>query len=167
MYLLKLGSYAIIFSDCYYYSRFQSLVLNWRISSSLSKNWPHPCTRRSNKGWRTVFRQHLMITHQKESEKLGMVCKIRWLDQISVSYSCSSQEWYYIYLIRRLTSQYGWVFLQVGPKYNSMSKNTQPYWLVNRLIRCLLYDCFLLTFIKSLLFFIHTKIARFCLISWN
>ena len=53
------------------------------------------------------------------------------------------------------------------PKYNSTSKNTQPYWLVNRLIRCLLYDCFLLTFIKSLLFFIHTKIARWCLICWN
>ena len=47
------------------------------------------------------------------------------------------------------------------------SKNTQPYWLVNRLIRCLLYDHFLLTFIKSSLFFIHTKIARCCLICWN
>ena len=54
--------------------------------------------------------------------------------------------WQYIYLIRRLTSQYGWVFLRVGS---------------------ILYDCFLLTFIKSLLFFIHTKIARCCLICWN
>ena len=36
-----------------------------------------------------------------------------------------------------------------------------------RLIRCLLYNCFLLTFIKSLLFFIHAKIARCCLICWN
>ena len=34
-------------------------------------------------------------------------------------------------------------------------------------MRCLLYDCFLLTFIKSLIFFIHAKIARFCLICWN
>ena len=33
------------------------------------------------------------------------------------------------------------------PKYNSTSKIIQPYWLVNRLIRCLLYDSFLLTFI--------------------
>ena len=73
----------------------------------------------------------------------------------------------YIYLIRRLTSHYGWVFLRVGSIYNSTSKNTQPYWLVNRLIKCLLYDCFLLTFIKSSLFFIHTKIARCCLICWN
>ena len=52
-------------------------------------------------------------------------------------------------------------------QYNSTSKNTQPYWLVNRLIRCVLYDCFLLTFIKSLLLFTHTKTARFCLICWN
>ena len=75
----------------------------------------------------------------------------------------------YMYLIRQLPANMAGYFYEsaVGePKYNSTSKNTQPYWLVNRLIRCLLCNCFLLTFIKSLFFFIHTKIARFCLICW-
>ena len=52
------------------------------------------------------------------------------------------------------------------PKYNSTRQNTQPYLLFNHLKKCLLYDCFLLTLVKSI-FFIHTKVARFCLISWN
>ena len=48
------------------------------------------------------------------------------------------------HLIRRLISQYGWVFLLVelyfgspkgSPKYCPPRKNTQPHWLVNRLIR--------------------------------
>ena len=41
----------------------------------------------------------------------------------------------------------------------------QPIWLdiftLSRVIRCLLYYCFLLILIKSLFFFIHTKIARY------
>ena len=58
-----------------------------------------------------------------------------------------------------------WAFRR--PKYNSTSKNTQAYWLGNRLIRCLVYDCFLLTLMKSLIFFIYSKITWFCLISEN
>ena len=69
----------------------------------------------------------------------------------------------------------GWPAYMAGCFYESavfwqafyMSKNTQPYWLVSRLIRCLLYNCFLLTLIKSSVFFIYTKIARFCLIPWK
>ena len=43
------------------------------------------------------------------------------------------------------------------PRYNSTSKNTQPCWLVNHLIRYYVYNFFLLTLIKSLFFFIPTK----------
>ena len=69
-----------------------------------------------------------------------------------------------MYLIRRLISQYGWVFLRVGSilatsihtsqnAINLTNRNTQKHWLVSRLIRCLLYHCFLFTIVK-------TKIAR-------
>ena len=82
----------------------------------------------------------------------------------TIQYS-SMQHKTYILLDGWPTNMAGHFYELGEPKYNSTSKNTQPYWLVNRLIRCLLYDCFLLTLIKSLFFFIHTKIARFCLIS--
>ena len=64
---------------------------------------------------------------------------------IQITY-CGMHHRIYIYLIRRLTSQYGWVFLRVGS--------------------ILGVYCFLLPF-TPLFFFIHTKIARFCLICWN